>query len=99
MDSIRWNKMSISEQILNIGGEIQRAVDRKEKNEDSLAKQYLSKALEWIELTKKDPKNAVRIAEINIVEDEVKDYFEKNKYHNNKSSIMSYWNSFFTAIF
>lgn len=99
MDSIRWNKMSISEQMLNIGGEIQRAVDRKEKNEDSLAKQYLSKALEWIELTKKDPKNAGRIAEINIVEDEVKDYFEKNKYHNNKSSIMSYWNSFFTAIF
>ena len=99
MDSIRWNKMSISEQILNIGGEIQRAVDRKEKNEDSLAKQYLSKALEWIELTKKDPKNTGRIAEINIVEDEVRDYFEKNKYRNNKNSIMSYWNSFFTAIF
>ena len=99
MDSARWNKMSISEQILNIGGEVQRAVDRKERHEMDLAKSYLNKALDWIELTKNDPKNKNRIEEISIVEDELKDYFSANKYKNNKNSIMSYWNSFFSAIF
>lgn len=99
MDSARWNKMSISEQILNIGGEVQRAVDRKERHEMDLAKSYLNKALDWIDLTKNDPKNKNRIEEISIVEDELNDYFSVNKYKNNKNSIMSYWNSFFSAIF
>ena len=99
MESARWNKMSISEQILNIGGEIQRAVDRKAENEPKLANDYLKKALEWIRLTKDDPKNHNRIEEITIVEDELKDYFGSNKYKNDKNSIMSYWNSFFSAIF
>ncbi len=91
--------MCISEQILNIGGEIQRAVDRKAKNENDLAAQYLKKALEWISLTKEDPKNRNRIEEISIVEEELLDYFGDNKYKNDKNSIMSYWNSFFSAIF
>jgi hypothetical protein len=99
MDSNRWNKMCISEQILNIGGEIQRAVDRKEREESNLAQKYLEKALEWIELTKQDPKNQGRIEEIGIVEDELKDYFGANKYHNDRFSIMSYWNSFYSAIY
>ncbi|MCR5556321.1 MAG: hypothetical protein K6F75_02020 [Butyrivibrio sp.] len=99
MTSARWNQMCISEQILNIGGEIQRAVDRKAKNENDLAAQYLKKALEWISLTKEDPKNRNRIEEISIVEEELLDYFGDNKYKNDKNSIMSYWNSFFSAIF
>lgn len=99
MESARWNQMSISEQILNIGGEIQRAVDRKAKNDPKLAHDYFEKAIEWIKLTKDDPKNHNRIEEISIVEDELKDYFNLNIYKNDKNSIMSYWNSFFSAIF
>ena len=99
MTGIRWNQMCISEQILNIGGEIQRAVDRKNKNDDQHARQYLEKALEWIKLTKEDPKNKNRISEISVVEEELLDYFNDNTYHNTKESIMSYWNSFFSAIF
>ena len=99
MTNARWNQMCISEQILNIGGEIQRAVNWKAKEDAKLANQYLNKALEWIKLTKEDPKNKNRISEIDVVEDELIDYFNENNYHNDKESIMSYWNSFFTAIF
>ena len=99
MTSARWNQMCISEQILNVGGEIQRAVDRKAKNDNDLAGKYLEKALEWIKLTKEDPKNINRIEEINTVEDELLDYFGENNYKNDKDSIMTYWNSFFSAIF
>ncbi len=99
MDSVRWNKMCISEQILNIGGEVQRALDRKNKGETELSGKYLSKALEWIELTKNDPKNKGRVEEMSIVEDELTDYFGTNSYNNNDESLMSYWNSFYSAIY
>ena len=99
MDSERWNKMCISEQILNIGGEVQRALDRKNRNERELSEKYLAKAIDWIELTKQDPKNRGRIEEMSIVEDELKDYFGNNNYKNDDDSLMSYWNSFYTAIF
>lgn len=99
MDSARWNQMSISEQLLNVGGEIQRAVDRKNRDEKDLAEKYLSKALEWLELSKTDPKNIGRVSELETVEEELKDYFCDNKYHNNKESLMSYWNSFYSAIY
>ncbi len=99
MDSSRWNKMCISEQILNIGGEIQRAIDRKEKNDEKNSKDYLNKSSEWIELTKADPKNAGRIEELQIVEDELLDFFGENKYKNSKFSIMTYWDSFLSAIY
>ena len=96
MTSERWNQMCISEQMLNIGGEIQRAIDRKDKD---VAQSYLKKALEWIDLTKKDPKNKGRISEIDVVEEELLDFFKDNKFRNTKESLMSYWNSFFSAIF
>ncbi len=77
MDAARWNKMSVSEQILNIGGEVQRAVAKKEKADDEGARKYLQLALDWIELTKADPKNKNRMDEISTAEDELIDYFEK----------------------
>ena len=99
MDAQRWNSMSVSEQILNIGGEIQRAVDRQEKGKRDEADEFLSKAFEWLELTKDDPKNKGRIKELDIAEDEVKDYFGANEWNNNCHSVMSYWDSFFSAIY
>ncbi len=96
MDATRWNQMCISEQMLNIGGEIQRAIDRKDKE---VSKTYLLKAIDWLELTKKDPKNKNRIGELNVVEEELLDFFGENQFHNDAKSLMSYWNSFFSAIF
>lgn len=99
MDSDRWNKMSASEQILNIGGEIQRAVDRKELGKNDESMKYFNLALDWIRLSKLDPKNHNRIDEFSIVENELIDYFSINSLKNNKDSIMTYWNSYFSAVF
>ncbi len=98
MDSERWNKMSASEQILNIGGEVQRAVDRKEagKKEESL--KYFNLALDWIRLSKLDPKNHNRLEEFSVVENELIDYFSTNGFKNDRNSIMTYWNSYFSAV-
>lgn len=99
MDAARWNSMSVSEQILNIGGEVQRAVDRKQRNDDHNAQAYLNKALEWLALTKADPKNRHRVAELNDAEEELQDYFDKNTWNNDSESVMGYWNSFLSARF
>lgn len=99
MDSERWNRMCVSEQILNIGGEVQRAVDRKARNENESAGKYLEKALEWLALSKADPKNVNRIRELDLVEEELNDYFHENRYQNDRFSIMTYWDSFLTAIY
>ena len=94
MEAARWNSMCISEQMLNIGGEIERAIERKDKR---LSEQYLEKALKLLSLTKADPKNHGRIEEISFVEEELIDFFHENKYKNDKNSLMSYWNSFLSA--
>lgn len=99
MDAARWNKMSVSEQILNIGGEVQRAVAKKEKADDEGARKYLQLALDWIELTKADPKNKNRMDEISTAEDELIDYFGENNWNNDSKTIMGYWDSFLSAIF
>ena len=80
--------------MLNIGGEIERALDRKDKH---LSEQYLAKALELFALTKADPKNQRRLEEISLAEEELIDYFHENRYGNDRNSLMSYWNSFLSA--
>ena len=98
MEQERWNKMTVSEQILNIGGEVQRAVDRKERHDEHNTQIYLNKALDWLALSKNDPKNERRISELDAAEEELRDYFEDNNWGNDANSIMGYWNSFLSAI-
>lgn len=102
MTTDRWFGMSISEQILNIGGEIQRAVDNdKREGHIGLAsertREYLGKAFEWINLSELDPKNYDRIGELDAAKSEVIDYFGRNTFGNDSESIMGYWNSFNSA--
>jgi len=98
--SDKWNKLSYTEQILNIGGEIQRAVDnRNAKKEESIVEQHYELALEWIKLTKKDPKNKDKLEEIKKAEEELIDYFENNDLKNDKVNIMSFWDSFLSVEF
>lgn len=97
MDATRWNKMSVSEQILNIGGEIQRAVVQKEKGNIDGANGFLKIAFEWLELSKNDPKNKYRVEELTLAGEEVLDYFGPNDWKNDNHSIMGYWDSFLSA--
>ena len=99
MDASRWYAMSVSEQILNIGGEVQRAVQRKEKGDPEGARDFLKKAMEWLELSKSDPKNKNRVEELTLAGEEVEDYFNLNLWKNDSKSIMGYWDSFLSANF
>lgn len=90
-----WRKLSVSEQLIDVGTEVGRAVDAKERGNSEAARIYLNKALKWLHVTEDDPKNLKRFEELMSVEYELMDYFYGlNRFNNDKDSIMSYWNSF-----
>lgn len=108
MTNERWFSMCISEQILNIGGEVSRAVSWERKGREAATEEsrsecmkksenFLLKAISWINLSKADPKNVNRIRELEDVEMELLDYFGENTFSNDSETIMDYWNSFNSA--
>ncbi|MFH0942862.1 MAG: hypothetical protein V1810_01670 [Candidatus Beckwithbacteria bacterium] len=70
----RWKKFSLMEQMANIGAEVGRAINWKNKDEN-LAKSAFYRALELFELTVTDPKNRKRLKEINRSKEMFGDWF------------------------
>lgn len=59
----RWAKLSLIEQMANIGSEVCRAINWKEKSPPDAQKAFY-RALELFELTLDDPKNRFRLKEV-----------------------------------
>lgn len=59
----RWFKLSLIEQMANIGSEVYRAIKWQKKN-SSDSKRAFYRALELFELTLADPKNRLRLKEV-----------------------------------
>lgn len=97
MSKSRWEQMSISEQMMNIGGELERAIAWKNKNDKEKADHFLNKVREWMGLTMADPKNCSRLGELVIVQEEYEDFFGENHWNNEDVTLMGYWNSFLNA--
>lgn len=72
----RWQKLSFFEQIANIGSEIQRTVNWREKNLE-YSKLAFERALELIDLTIEDKKNqkSGRLKELLRTKELLIDYF------------------------
>lgn len=87
----RWNKLSLMEQMANIGSEVERAIKWKEKNK-IYSKMAFYRALELLEMTIDDKKNLFRLKEIVRVYEVLVDFFAgENKY---RSSDLS-WSRYF----
>ena len=62
MDSdMRWFAMPVYEQISNIGSEVARAIRYKKRGDDQKARNFCDKAIEFWEMSKRDPKNKHRL--------------------------------------
>lgn len=59
----RWFKLSLIEQMANIGSEVYRAIKWQKKNSSDSQKAFY-RALELFELTIDDPKNRLRLKEV-----------------------------------
>ena len=96
MDRIeRWYAMPIGTQISNVGSEVHRAIRWKNKNDADKAANFCDKAIELLELTKSDPKNHSRIAELDNGILELQDYFEgENLFGTTDNVLIRFYDSF-----
>ncbi|EKD86639.1 MAG: hypothetical protein ACD_37C00207G0003 [uncultured bacterium] len=86
-----WNKLSLMEQMANIGSEVERAIKWRDRNKN-YSKMAFHRALELLEITIDDKKNLFRLKEIIRVYEVLVDFFAgENKY---KSSDLS-WKHYF----
>lgn len=89
---IRWDKLTIYHQMANIGAEVGRAINRKNKKNMEMSKNAFYRALELVDFTIEDPKNKRSLKEILRMRELLVDYlFGDNIY---KSSDKG-WNKYF----
>ena len=96
----RWHKLSLAEQLGNIGSEISRAVRWSTRNPDT-SRGALYRALELIDLTLDDPRHrrsAPRLREIARTRELVVDFFAgSNEYGSTSASLLKYFDQFALA--
>lgn len=87
----RFKNLSIFEQMANIGAEVGRAINWREKNPD-LGKKAFYRALELFDFTINDPKNKNSLKEILRAREVFCDYYAgDNFYHSTAEG----WNKYF----
>lgn len=88
----RWKKLSFFEQMANIGSEVERAINWKNKGSAEDSQLAFERALELIDLTIADEKNRKRLRELTRVRENLVDYFICG---NNYSSSEENWKNYF----
>jgi hypothetical protein len=91
----RWNKLSLVEQMANVGSEVERTIKWKEKGNKEYSDMAFCRALELMDLTINDGKNIRRLKEIVRVREVLADYFySKNEYRSTDKSWRNYFYAF-----
>ncbi|OIO06485.1 hypothetical protein CO115_01725 [Candidatus Falkowbacteria bacterium CG_4_9_14_3_um_filter_36_9] len=90
-----WKKLSLVEQMANIGSEVERAIKWKNKNNVEYKQLAFDRALELLDLTLVDDKNKKRLKEITRLREALADYFVfKNEYHSTDKAWHNYFHAF-----
>jgi|SRR3989338_2408519 len=89
----RWFEFSLAEQMANIGAEIGRAINWKNKDK-KMSQAYFERGLELLDFTIEDPKNKKRLRELLRVREVLADYFY---FDNVYGSTDKKWNDYFYA--
>jgi hypothetical protein len=90
----RWNQLSLMEQLANIGSEVERTINWRNKNNINYSQLAFIRALELTDLTIADPKNIGRLKEILRMREALADYFA---FDNIYGSTDQSWKKYFLA--
>jgi len=71
----RWGRMSLTEQMANIGSEVGRALNWRSKGKEDLSRKACCRALELIDLSMGSVKTYPRLKELARLREAVVDYF------------------------
>ena len=88
----RWFKLSLMEQLANVGADVDRVIRWKQKGALEHSQKALDRALELINLTLVDPKNKGRLKEVARARELLVDYF---LYDNEYCSNDKFWQDYF----
>ncbi len=90
----RWKELSFFQQMANIGSEVERAINWKNKDE-KYSRMALERSLELIDLTIADDKNRERLKELCRIREVLIDYLlGKNEYSSSGKSWKNYFYGF-----
>ena len=88
----RWFELSLVEQLANIGCDIERTIQWKNKGNLEYSQKAFERALELLDLTLADPKNKGRLKEVARAREALVDYFV---YDNEYGSTDESWQRYF----
>lgn len=88
----RWKEMTLSEQMANIGSEVSRALNWRNKGNEEYSRKAAIRALELIDLSLECKGSLPRLREVARMREAVVDYFFGD---NEFSSTESLWRSYF----
>ena len=90
----KWFELSFPSQMANIGSEVNRTINWKNKNNFDYSGQAFQRALELLYLTISDPKNKKRLRELTRLYEVLVDYFA---FDNEYGSTDQLWQNYFLA--
>ncbi len=91
----RWQTFSLMEQLANIGSEVERALNWRNKNHSEYSRLAFARALELLNLTIADPRHRRRLKEITRLREALLDFFlGDNEFHSTEKSWRSYFYGF-----
>lgn len=95
----KWYLMNVEEQISNIGGEVNRAINWEKKGNIERSRNFCNKAKELLQLSIEDPKNRHRIGEFFNCICELDDrFFGDNKYNTTDEMLHKYYDAFLSRV-
>lgn len=90
-----WFEMPVSMQISNVGSEVSRAINWKNRGNEKRKVGFCNKAIEFLLLSIEDPKNIHRIGELSFCIEELRDYFlGDNLYNTTDEMLHKYYDAF-----
>jgi hypothetical protein len=90
----RWRSLSLIEQLANIGSEVERALNWRQKANPIYSQRALERALELIGLTIEDPRHRDRLKEITRLREAILDYFLGENLYQSSDAL---WRKYFYA--
>lgn len=94
----RWNKLSLAEQLGNVGSEVSRVIRAKNMHNEERKNRALDRALELMDLTIRDPKHRMRLKELCRAREVMVDaFFGCNEYQSDDAVLDRYFTYFALA--
>ena len=95
----KWSRMSLCEQMANIGSEINRALNWRKKGSEGMSQKASSRALELVDLSLDSIRGFPKIKELARLREAIVDYFYgTNQFASSESSWRKYFDNFNYAL-